>query len=219
IEDPEMNPHTYGTLFLMLLANMCLWEEGYSTSVPLKNTISGYCQLTHTNMFDWVGNISENISHISSEASNEFFQQYVPGRLFSFRLPMISHTSFLPVPNTKRKMLQKQPEVLLRLVVRMLGAWKTPLRHLMTEMSAMQEAPEVIISKVRDIDEKLPRLLEGIRTILSQVSPLFNYLPWLGLKSLQVTDEDSHLFAIHSLLNCLHNDAKKVAACIKVLRC
>ncbi|XP_021036594.1 prolactin-like [Mus caroli] len=174
-------------------------------------------------MFDWVGNISENISHISSEASNEFFQQYAPGRLFSFRLPMICHTSFLPVPNTKRKMLQKQPEVLLRLVIRMLGAWKTPLQHLMTEMSAMQEAPEVIISKVRDIDEKLPRLLEGIRTILSQVNPAVNetenYSPWLGLKSLQVTDEDSHLFAIHSLLNCLHNDAKKVTACIKVLRC
>lgn len=55
----------------------------------------------------------------------------------------------------------------------MLGAWKTPLRHLMTEMSARQEAPEVIISKVRDIDEKLPRLLEGNRTVLSQVSPLF----------------------------------------------
>lgn len=40
-------------------------------------------------------------------------------------------------------------------------------------MSARQEAPEVIISKVRDIDEKLPRLLEGNRTVLSQVSPLF----------------------------------------------
>ena len=42
----------------------------------------------------------------------------------------------------------------------------------MTEMSSMREAPEAIISKVRDIDEKLPKLLEGIGAILNQVSPL-----------------------------------------------
>ncbi|EDL98397.1 rCG44003 [Rattus norvegicus] len=105
----------------------------------------------------------------------------------------------------------------------MLGAWKTPFQHLVIEMSAMQEAPEAIISKVRYIDEKIPRLQEDIRTVLSQVNPAVkeaeNDSPCLGLKSLQVAVEDSHLFAIHSLLNCLQNDAKKVAMCIKVLRC
>lgn len=32
-----------------------------------------------------------------------------------------------------------QPEVQLRLMIRMLGAWKNPLQHLMTEMSTLKD--------------------------------------------------------------------------------
>jgi hypothetical protein len=54
----------------------------------------------------------------------------------------------------------------------MLTAWRYPLYHIITELSYMEQAPDEIISRARNIEEKIIVLIEALRGILSKVCTL-----------------------------------------------
>lgn len=58
----------------------------------------------------------------------------------------------------------------------MLGAWKEPLSHAVTELSRMEEAPTAIIAKANIVDTAMSELQEGIRRILGTVCSFLMFL-------------------------------------------
>lgn len=63
----------------------------------------------------------------------------------------------------------------------MLGAWIDPLHYIATELSRMEDAPNDIISKAKDIEGKIRGLLEALKRILSKVcSSLLIFLSFIS---------------------------------------
>lgn len=63
----------------------------------------------------------------------------------------------------------------------MLGAWTDPLHYIATVLSHMEDAPNDIISKAKDIEGKIRGLLEAVKWILSKVcSNLLIFLSFIS---------------------------------------
>lgn len=58
----------------------------------------------------------------------------------------------------------------------MLGAWKDPLNHVVTELSGMEEAPTAIIERAKIVKIVVKGLQEGVRRILRKVCSLLMFL-------------------------------------------
>lgn len=70
---------------------------------------------------------------------------------------------------------------LLKETIGMLGAWIDPLYYIATELSRMEDAPNDIISKAKDIEGKIRGLLEALKRILSKVcSSLLIFLSFIS---------------------------------------
>lgn len=64
----------------------------------------------------------------------------------------------------------EQHEDLLNLILGVLRSWNDPLIHLASEVQRIKEAPDTILWKAVEIEEKNKRLLEGIQKIIGRVS-------------------------------------------------
>lgn len=62
-----------------------------------------------------------------------------------------------------------QTEKYLKMLINFVGAWISPLYHLVIELSAMQDVPETILSKAKDIEENKRELLDDLKWILTKV--------------------------------------------------
>lgn len=79
------------------------------------------------------------------------------------------------VPLCDARLFFSQPMTLLNVTIGMLAAWKNLLYHVQNNMADLDGTPYATISKVALIDRQIKRLtknLQGINTILSQVSHL-----------------------------------------------
>ena len=63
-----------------------------------------------------------------------------------------------------------QTEEYLKILINYVGSWTSPLFHLVIELNAMQDVPEAILSKAKEIEEKNIQILDDLRWILTQVS-------------------------------------------------
>ncbi|EDL32412.1 prolactin-5A1 precursor [Mus musculus] len=219
----KIQPHQSGTLLLLLLSNLLMWEN--VASVPRCIMEDGGCQKVLNYIFNMTSTISENFNNLSSETLNDFDTEYDPHQKFQNRPTMTCHTSSRSVPNNKRKAERMRPVVLLNVTIRMLAAWKNLLHHVENNMADLDGTPYVIISKVKLIDRQIKKLtknLQNIKTILSQVNPDLkkneDYPAWSGEPYVQQSKRRVQLFGLHSLFFCLNNDAQKVSDFISILR-
>ncbi|KAL1765690.1 prolactin-7D1-like isoform X3, partial [Sigmodon hispidus] len=105
-------------------------------------------------------------------------------------------------------------EGFLKLSFSILRAWKDPLSHLVTELSAMPEVPDVILSKVKAVQAQHKVLLEQIMRIVHKVNPAIQENEdspvWSDLESLKATDEEIRFFALYVFSYCLRVDLQIV---------
>nr|XP_042134727.1 prolactin-6A1-like [Peromyscus maniculatus bairdii] len=149
--------------------------------------------------------------------------QYTPGRWYLDGAQSSCHTSTFAILLTEEETGQMQSAFLLQEILTMLGAWKEPLSHAVTELSRMEEAPTAIIAKANIVDTAMRELQEGIRRILGTIHPGFPesyvYPYWNGLASFQSPDEDTRFFALYNLFRCLTKDSRKVDFNLRLLMC
>uniref|UniRef100_A0A8C6G7B7 Prolactin family 5, subfamily a, member 1 n=1 Tax=Mus spicilegus TaxID=10103 RepID=A0A8C6G7B7_MUSSI len=219
----KIQPHQSGTLLLLLLSNLFMWEN--VASVPRCIMEDGGCQKVLNYIFNITSTISENFNNLSSETLKDFDTECDPHQKFQNRPTMTCHTSSRSISNNKRKAERMRPVVLLNVTIRMLAAWKNLLYHVENNMADLDGTPYVIISKVKLIDRQIKKLtknLQNIKTILSQVHPELkkneDYPAWSGEPYVQQSKRRVQLFGLHSLFVCLNNDAQKASDFINILR-
>ncbi|CAO2595592.1 Prl6a1 [Lemmus lemmus] len=211
-----------GALLMLLMLNLFLWEK--AASVPVYTILSSYGGMSLNELLDHAKTESYNIRELIAEMHKIFLEdvRYTPLRWFPERDLTGCHTSALSVLIPQDGAQQIQGEFLLKETIGMLGAWNDPLHHIATELSHMEDPPNDIISKAKDIEGKIKELLEALTWILSKIHPGFPryiYPTWSGLASLQSPDEETRFFALYNLLHCLKKDSRKVHSNLRRLQC
>nr|XP_004668440.2 prolactin-like isoform X2 [Jaculus jaculus] len=210
-----------GALLLLVVWNLLFCQNVHS--LPICPSGAANCQVSLRDLFDRVVMLSHYIHSLSSEMFIDFDKRYAQGRGFIAKAINSCHTSSLATPEDKEQAQQIPPEILLKLILSMLYAWNDPLYQLVTEVGGMQEAPDAMLSRAKEIEIQNRRLLEGIEKIVGQVHPGVKendvFSVWSQLPSLQAADEDSRLFAFYNLLHCLRRDSHKVDNYLKLLKC
>ncbi|XP_005066334.1 prolactin-6A1-like [Mesocricetus auratus] len=212
-----------GTLLMLLVSNLVLWKN--VVSVRLCPSWDSSCQGNLNNMFDYALSLSHEIKNQTDEMLNNFLQdiQYKPGRWYLDGAQSSCHTSTFAILLPEEETKQIKGIFLLQEILTMLGAWKDPLDHVVTELGRMEEAPTAIIARANIVGTAMVGLQEGIRRILGKIYPGFKefeeYPFWKGLASLQSSDEDLRVFALSSLFQCLKRDSQKIDSNLKLLKC
>ncbi|XP_038188237.1 prolactin-2A1-like [Arvicola amphibius] len=208
-------------LHVLLMSNLLLWEE--VASVPMCLMRNGRCLAPLEKMIDRAVSLSEKINKQAFAMFTEFDNQYAQSHQLINKNLKKCHTSSLDLPKPRSKALKTHPVILLKLVENLLDAWRVPLYHLAKEMPTLKDVPATIVSKARDIEEKNAGLLEGVRSILSQVQNKDEenekYPAWSGLVSLLSDREEDRHFAFYNLIRCAGKNAQKVEISLKIVKC
>nr|XP_048284096.1 prolactin-like [Myodes glareolus] len=211
------------TFLVLLVSNLVLWEN--VASVPLCPSWDGSCHGTLKNMFNYALSLSYELQNQTAEMLSDFLLdvQYASGRWYLDGAQSSCHTSTFGIMLPEEETEQMKAIVLLQEILILLGAWKDPLHHVVTELSGMEEAPTAIIERANIVEIVVKGLQEGVRRILRKIYPRFKeieeYPIWKGLASLQSPDEDLRVFAFHSLFQCLKRDSRKIDSNLKLLKC
>ncbi|CAK6441362.1 unnamed protein product [Pipistrellus nathusii] len=226
-------------LVLVLVSSLLLCNN--VSSMPTCPSGPFTCRVPLGELFDRAVILSDYIHNLSAEMFNEFDRRYTHGRGFITKAINGCHTSLLPTPEDKEQAQKIHYEDLLNLVLTVLRSWNEPLYHLVTEVRGLQEtpgtqeslgmpetlgtqqAPDGILTKAIEIEERNKQLAEGMEKIIEQVQTGARrnepYPTWLGFPSLQVADEDTRLSAFYNLLHCLRRDSHKIDNYLKLLKC
>ncbi|XP_040612137.1 prolactin-2A1-like [Mesocricetus auratus] len=208
------------TLLLLLMSNLLLWED--VSSLPSCTIRNGRCFASLEEMLNLAVSLSQDISKQAFEMFTEFNNQYGQSHQLINKNFKNCHTS-LSLPKRKSKALKTHPIVLLKLVESSLASWKDPLYHLVKEMPSLGDVPATILSKAKEIEQKNTGLLQGIRSILSQIQSRIdgneNYPAWFGLASLKSKTEDVRHYAFSNLIHCTGQNAQKVETSLKIVKC
>ncbi|XP_038190232.1 prolactin-6A1-like [Arvicola amphibius] len=211
------------THLVLLVSNLVLWEN--VASVPLCPIWDSSCHGTLKNMFDYALSLSYELQNQTAEILSDFLLdvQYASGRWYLDGAQTSCHTSTFGVMLPEEETEQIKAIVLLQEILTLLGAWKVPLYHVVTELSGMEETPTDIILRANIVEVTVEGLQEGVRRILRKIYPKFKeveeYPIWKGLAFLQSPDEDLRVSAFHSLFQCLKRDSRKIDSNLKILKC
>ncbi|XP_035297614.1 prolactin-6A1-like [Cricetulus griseus] len=213
----------FWTLLMLTVLNLLLWER--AASVPMHASLIDHDMMSLKDLLDHAVTLSYNITELTTEIQRIFLEdvQYTPGRWFPERELTGCHTSAVSVSIPKDGAQQIHGVFLLKETISLLEAWKYPLHHIATVLSHMEDAPNDIISRAKNIEAKTKELLADLKRILSKIQPGFPesyaYPTWNGLASLQSPDEETRFFALYNFLHCLTKDSRKVHSNLKLLQC
>ncbi|KAM7322754.1 hypothetical protein ACRRTK_018259 [Alexandromys fortis] len=120
------------------------------------------------------------------------------------------------------KILLSRSEDLLKVSIRILQDWKDPVKHMAIIVARLPDASDVMISRTKELEERILGLLEGLKIILSRIQPgtveTENSF-WYGWSDLESSDEDTRNIALYTLGRCVRRDTHKVDNFLKVLKC
>ncbi|XP_057644095.1 prolactin-2B1-like [Chionomys nivalis] len=203
---------------LLLVSYLLLWEN--VTCAPTCVKRDGDTQKSLRRLFTLATFISQNTGRQAANLFTKFDKQYAQGKRYNERIPDNCPTDFLDTPENKNQVLESKPEVLLKLLCKLLYSWTDPLHHLVEEMSAMPGDPNAILSEARAIQGRVGQLILGVKTILREIGEKNDesYLVWSGLSSLKSSNEDVRCFAFYNLIRCLLRDSRRVNTFLEVLK-
>ncbi|XP_006992562.3 prolactin-7D1-like isoform X1 [Peromyscus maniculatus bairdii] len=222
-----------GTLLMLLVSNLLLWEK--VASAPMNVSEAGLSKVSLKDLFDNATALAENITELATEMRLEFFHDKFSSEIFNKIILDLSkknkmaelvnscHTLPIKTPDTKEEVRNTTIEGFLKLTLSILHAWKDPLKHLVAELSAMPEAPHVILSKAKAIEAQHKIFLEEIVRIVSKVNPAIKETEdppvWSDLESLRAADEEIRFFALYLFSYCLRLDLRIVEFYVNILKC
>ncbi|XP_037061754.1 prolactin-3B1-like [Peromyscus leucopus] len=202
-----------GTLLLLAVSNLLLWEHVISSPSP---------RLSTGTLYQRVVGLSHYTHDLASKVFADFNMKF--GRNIWKQSLMLGtcHTAAIPTPENSEQVHQTKSEDLLKVTISVLQAWEEPLKHMVAAVAALPDASEVMLSNTKDLEERILGLLEGLKTILSRVQPGAvenDYTFWSGWSDLQSSDEDTRNIALYTLGRCVRRDTHKVDNYLKVLKC
>ncbi|XP_049998516.1 prolactin-7D1-like isoform X2 [Alexandromys fortis] len=224
---------TKGTLLLILVLNLLLWENVASLPVNVRGTGNGQVYLQ--DLFNHAIRLSYNISELNREMRKMFFvSDFSSNKFLKFMLELNKeeenmpkmldscHTPPINTPKTIQESRKLALEDFLIIILNLMGTWKEPLHYQVTKLSGMPGANETLMSTAKNIEAQSKELLELTKWILNMVHPGIeheDYAEWSDLKSLQAADEETGLSALFKLSFCLGIDTYMVDLNLKYLIC
>ncbi|XP_052012566.1 prolactin-7D1-like [Apodemus sylvaticus] len=227
-----IQPCSSGTFLILLVSNFFLWEN--VSSAPINASEAAISDLK--DLFDNATVISGKLANLGFAMRREFFFNSFSSNMFNkFILDLHKskekiikafnscHTVPINIPETIEDALKTSFEDFLKMVFHTLMAWKDPLKHLATELSALPGCPDSILLKAKSIEAKNKDLLEYIIRIISKVNPAIkenkDYPIWTDLDSLQASDKETQFFGIYMFSFCLYMDLETVDSLINFIQC
>ncbi|XP_032740662.1 prolactin-3B1 [Rattus rattus] len=201
-----------GTL-LMLAVSSLLWEQ--VTSAPNYRMSTG-------SLYQRVVELSHYTHDLASKVFIEFDMKF--GRTAWTHNLMLSpcHTAAIPTPENSEQVHQAKSEDLLKVSITILQAWQEPLKHIVAAVATLPDGSDTLLSRTKELEERIQGLLEGLETILSRVQPGAvgsDYTFWSEWSDLQSSDKSTKNGVLSVLYRCMRRDTHKVDNFLKVLKC
>ncbi|XP_021036448.1 prolactin-8A9 isoform X3 [Mus caroli] len=195
---PLSQPHFSGALLLLVVSNLLLWEK--ASTVPACMAQKSGCWNPLVEAFNSAMQKAETLRKLADQFYVELYHnQFSSGQFLIFT------------------------EKYLKTLINYVGAWIGPLYHLVMELNVMQDVPETILSKVRQIEENKRNLLEDLRWILTKVYPTAEmkeeFPAWEHLSFLKSQGKHYKLLAMFNLSNCIYNETYHILFYLRALKC
>ncbi|XP_031214203.1 prolactin-8A9-like isoform X3 [Mastomys coucha] len=191
-------PHFSGALLLMVVSNLLLWEKAASILPCLAEKNGCWNPLVET--FNSAIQKAETLRNLADQFYVELYRN------------QFSSGEFLALT-----------EKYLKTLINYVGAWISPLFHLVTELRAMQDVPETILSKAMEIEANKRELMDDLRWILTKVYPTSEmkeeFPSWEHLSFLKSDGKSQKFLAIFNLCNCIYNETYHILLYLKTLKC
>ncbi|XP_041488576.1 prolactin-8A9-like [Microtus oregoni] len=223
-----------GTLLLLLVSSLLVWEK--AASVPECYTKVGGCWDPLVETFNSAIKRAETIRDVAEQMHQEFFHNEFFSSTFKYLLELMSkrhqavvmarlncHSNATVHPDLGAEPTNIKTKKLLKSLIHYMGAWRRPLYHLVTELKAMQNAPESTISKANTIEENNRELLDDLRWLLTKVFPTANIKEkdpvWDYLSSIKSNEKQYKFLAMFNLSYCLRTDILHTVRHLRTLKC
>ncbi|GAB1298032.1 Prolactin-8A8 [Apodemus speciosus] len=169
MELPLSQTHFSGPLLLLVMSNLLLWEK--VASIPACVGENDGCWNPLVETFSSTTQAAETLRKLSHEFYEELTLQPMTPDEVTFRAEYYCHTSLTNPPNRGYHFISMDIEEYLKILINYVGSWISPLFHLVIELNAMQDVPETILSKAKEIEENNRQILDDLRWILTKVYP------------------------------------------------
>ncbi|XP_052013093.1 prolactin-8A6-like isoform X1 [Apodemus sylvaticus] len=227
-------PHSSGTFLLLMLSNLLLWEK--VASIPACLAEEGGCWNPLVETFNSAIQKAENLHNFADQLYVElYYNKFSSGKFLSLNSQMIRqdptvvragtycHSSLTKLPNTGTAQINIEIAPYLKALINFVGSWISPLYHLVIELSAMQDVPDTILSKTKEIEENNRQILGDLKWIFSKVSPAEEmkeeFPSWEHLSFLKSSDKNSKFLAMFNLSYCIDYDSKYILYQLRLFKC
>ncbi|XP_049998521.1 prolactin-8A9-like isoform X1 [Alexandromys fortis] len=234
MERPLSQLHVSGTLLLLLVSSLLVWEK--AASVPECYTKVGGCWDPLVETFNSAIKRAETIRDVAQQMHQEFFHNEFFSSTFKYLLELMTrrhptvvrarlncHSNATVHPDLGAEPTNINTKKFLKSLIHYMGAWRMPLYHVMIELKAMQNVPESILSKVNTIEENNRELLDDLRWILTKVFPTAKIKEkdpvWEFLSFLKSNDKQNKCLAMFNLSYCLRTDISHTVRHLRTLKC
>ncbi|XP_006253971.1 prolactin-8A7 isoform X1 [Rattus norvegicus] len=230
-----LSQHSFsGKLLLLVVSSLLLWEK--AASIPACLAEEGGCWNPLVETFNSAIHKAETLYDLANQIHVELYQNKFSSEQFSslnsqvirkdktaLRAGSYCHSTLINTPNKENEHINIEIKEYVKTLINFVGAWISPLYHLVLELSAMQDVPESILSKAKEIEENNRQLLDDLKWILIKVSPTEEmkeeFPSWEHLSFLKSSGEKSKFLAMFNLSNCLGYDAKYTLLNLRILKC
>ncbi|XP_005066493.1 prolactin-3B1 [Mesocricetus auratus] len=202
-----------GTLLLMAMSNFLLWEHVTSSASP---------RLSTRNLYQRVVELSHCTHDLASKVFTDFNMKFGKSICRQKLMLYTCHTSSIPTPENREQVHQTNSEDLLKVTISVLQAWEEPVKHMVAAVAALPGTSDAMLSRAKELEERVLGLLEGLKIILNRIHPGAvenDYTFWSGWSDLQSSDEATRNIAFYTMGRCLRRDTHKVDNYLKVLKC
>ncbi|XP_028638162.1 prolactin-8A8-like isoform X1 [Grammomys surdaster] len=231
---PLSQPHFSGALLLLVVSNLLLWEK--TASIPECHPEEGRCWNPLVNTFNNAIQRAEVIHVLAEQMHEEFYHNpfssgqftKLVARMFRrdqavLRARNHCHSNSTNPPDHGPEHENIKTKKYLKTLINYVGSWISPLFHLVLELRAMQDVPEVILSKAKEIEENNREILEDLRWILTQVYPTAKikekFPSWEYLPSIKSNDKSDKFLAFFNISHCLRIDIFYTKYHLRTLMC
>ncbi|XP_021036333.1 prolactin-8A8 isoform X2 [Mus caroli] len=221
-------------LLLLLLSNLLLWEK--ASSVPACMAEKSGCWNPLMETFDSAIRKAETLRTLANQFYVELYHnQFSSGKFATltsklvrrdeivFRAASYCHSTLTNPPNKGIQYITIEIPEYLKTLINYVGAWISPLFHLVIELSAMKDVPETILSKAKEIEENNREILHDLRWIITEVYPTSkkkeNFPSWELLSFLKSNSRNSKFLAMFNLSHCLEYDTQFFLFHLRILKC
>ncbi|XP_052013017.1 prolactin-8A8-like isoform X2 [Apodemus sylvaticus] len=234
MELPLSQPHFSGPLLLLVMSNLLLWEKGASSPTCMGG--KGGCWNPLVETFNSAIQKAETLRKLAHEFYVELYHNQFSSEHFSaltlkllrrdeivFRAGSYCHSTLTNPPNKGIEYISIEREEYLKTLINYVGSWISPLFHLVIELNAMQDVPENILSKAKEIEAINRQILDDLRWIFTKVYPTKKrkekFASWEHLSFLKSSDKNYKFLAMFNLSNCLEYDTQYTLFHFRILNC